>query len=132
MSNRERACDAATKLRKCVAIWRREVHMKLRARGNRILAKAGVVFGSVGVDTGLAFNWRMGWSLDTTGGKGLITGCRRSSYYSQRCLEYTRHTLAHCTVQIRHSSMYLSFFSEANCHVSRNHWLSRDEADMAY
>lgn len=56
--------------------------MKLRARGHRILAKVGVVFGSVGVDTGLAFHWSIGWSLDTTGRKGLITGCRRSSYPS--------------------------------------------------
>lgn len=81
--------------------------MKLRARENRIWAKAGVVFGSVGVDTGLAFHWSIGWSLDTTGTKGQITGCRRSTYPSQRSLEYTHHA---CTVQIRHFSIYPILF----------------------
>ena len=77
------ACDATSfKNALQLAEGGREVHVKLRARGNRISAKAGVVFGSVGVDTGLAFHWSIGWSLDTAGRKVIITGCRRSSYPS--------------------------------------------------
>lgn len=78
--------------------------MRLRARGNRIWAKAGVVFGSVGVDAGLAFNWRGSaghwlqrvekvWIPDVDGHR-ILAGI--SSPRS--------------TVQIRHYSMYLILF----------------------